>query len=199
MVIIKVANEVGECVIGVVDVCLALTLDVIYFKWIKDFMLQDIFCIGHLVPLFNLGRMVLDPPWYFGCSCVLWQSSRLWGAGWAYKFLLSDRPVCGLLHCYPKETMMSATNFGLNGWGIVLDLAVNLAYDLVVDDPLEFRDRLEREFSENVLGFGSHFWFLFLQIRWYDPHRVSNTPCLVAFGFLQLGGLSCLGDWIHRV
>ena len=52
----------------------------------------------------------------------------------------SECPVCGLLHFVPKETMLSAAKVRLNGKGISLNLALNLADAFVVNDPLKICD-----------------------------------------------------------
>ena len=62
MVIIHAMDEVGECVVGVVDVLLALKLEVISFDRIEDFLLQDICSVEHLAPLLNLVLVVLYLP-----------------------------------------------------------------------------------------------------------------------------------------
>ena len=64
MVIIQVLNEVGEFVAIVVDVILALMLEVFSFKQIEELLLQNIFSVDHLAPLFNLVPMLLDSTKY---------------------------------------------------------------------------------------------------------------------------------------
>ena len=48
-----------HCVVGVVDVCLALTLEVFFIQWLQELMFEDVFCIYQLVPLVHLGCMFL--------------------------------------------------------------------------------------------------------------------------------------------
>ena len=140
MVTIQLLNEFGECEVGVVCVWLALTFESFFFERIEEFLIQDIFDIDHLSPMLNLGCMVLDSPWEFGWRFVGSHGIRLWGRLWAYKVVLGDRPVLIFLYCNPKDTMLYAAKFVMNGWGIGLYIVFNLAGDIVVDHPLKFRD-----------------------------------------------------------
>ena len=66
IVFIQVLYEVGYCAVGIVDVGLMFMLELFLFDQIEDLLLQHVFGFDHLVPLFNLGHMLLDPPSDFG-------------------------------------------------------------------------------------------------------------------------------------
>ena len=108
-----------------------------------------------------------------------------------------DRLVCDLLHSYTNDTMIYSNKLRLDCLRIGLNIALNCLDDLVVDNSLEFCDILEKEFSANLLGFGSHYYFWLHQIWWDDLRRGPNYLLLVAFGFPNFGGMSNLGAWIH--
>ena len=180
MVVIQVLGDIRDCAVGVIDAGLTLILEVFFFDQIEEFLLQHILGFYHLAPLLNLGHMVLDLPWYFGCSCVGSKRIHLWGTVRDYKVMPGDCTVRGLMHRDTNKTMMSATMFGVNGWSIGLDFAVNLTDDIVVYHPLKFCDGIEREFGANIFGFGNNFWVQFHQIRWDESCRGSTAPCLVA-------------------
>ena len=63
MFITKVMDEPCQCAVGIVDVRLALNLELFFIQKTKEFLIEDVFCVYHLVPLVLLGRMLLDPHW----------------------------------------------------------------------------------------------------------------------------------------
>ena len=65
MVIIQVLDETCKYVVGVVDLRLVLILEIFSFCRLNKLLLEDIFGIHHLAPLFRLGHMILDPHWDF--------------------------------------------------------------------------------------------------------------------------------------
>ena len=80
---------------------LALTLKIFFFQRLKEFLIETVFCVHHLLPLVHLGRMLLDPPWYFLCLCIRWHWICLWRTGLECKLFPGDHLVCGLLHFHP--------------------------------------------------------------------------------------------------
>ena len=55
-----------------------------------------------------------------------------------------------------------------------------------------------RRVSANVLGFGSHSYFCFYQVRWDESCRGSLLLCLVSFDFSEFLWLGCLWARICR-
>ena len=109
MFIMQVRDEPCQFAAGVIDVCLALNLEVFFIERTRDLLLEDIFYVKHLAPLVQLSHMLLDRPWNFRCSCIWWYWIRLWKTGQVLNFFPSDCSVCIWLHCQTKDTRMSST------------------------------------------------------------------------------------------
>ena len=54
MAIIQVLDETYQCAVGVVDLRLALTLEVFFIKLILELLPEDVFYIRYLAPLVHL-------------------------------------------------------------------------------------------------------------------------------------------------
>ena len=63
MAIMQVMDDTCQCAVGLVDVRLALNLEVFSIQRLKEFLIEDFFCVHHLTLLVQLGRMLLDLPW----------------------------------------------------------------------------------------------------------------------------------------
>ena len=120
-------------------------------------MLQDVLCIYNLEPLVHLVRIILNVPWKFSCSCIVWHCRFLWGTIRALEIMTNYGLVCGWLNYRTEETILSPTQFWLDGWRVCLNFAMDFADDFVVDDPLQkTKTKLEVVFAANIFRFGSH-------------------------------------------
>ena len=128
-----------------------------FFKWLQEMLLQDVFFVHHVLPLFHLGRIMLDIPWDFGCSYIKRHWSYLCRTGWALNLLPVYSLVCGWLHCQPRETMLSSAYFLLDSWRVFLNFSMYSSDGLVIDYPLTFFNFLEVGFAANFFRFGSHY------------------------------------------
>ena len=162
-------------------------------------MLEDVFCFHDLARMFHLVCMLLDPPWDVCCSCGMCQRRRLWRTGRVYKFVTGDHLVRGFLYWETEETIISSTRLWLDSWHIGLDLVVNYANDLVINDPLKCCVFLEGVFTVNLFGFVSHSCFWFLWLWWAESRRGSILWLMVAFGLSGFGEMICVGIEIVRV
>ena len=63
MFIIQLLDEPCQCVVGLVDVHLSLTLEVFFIQQLKESLLEGVLCVHHLAPLVHLRQIMLNPPW----------------------------------------------------------------------------------------------------------------------------------------
>ena len=79
--------------------------------------------------------MKLDVPWNFSYIRIGWHWSCLWWADRLPKIMPNYSTLSGWFHCQPEETMLSPSQFWLDGWRSFLNFAMDFADKFVVGDP----------------------------------------------------------------
>ena len=139
------------------------------------------------------------------CSLFLDSSSGSTLGGGAFwsstlgslKILPNYSAICDWLHFQPKGTMLSPSQFWLDGWRVCLYFAMDFADDFLVDDPLTFFYFLEGGFSANIFRFGSNSWiFLFHQFRCaWIIFVIFVSPTLACLNYLEM--ISQSSVWLN--
>ena len=148
--------------------------------------------------MIHLGCMKLDAPFDLSCIRIGWHWTYLWDTDRALKILPNYSAVCVWLHCHPEETMLSPSQFWMDGWRVCLNFAMDFVDDFKVDDPLTFYYFLEGGFAVNIFRFGIHSWIFLFHWVWcaWIIFVIFVSPSLACLNYLEMIELSlvCLNS-----